>query len=279
MPQFDILGSSLQKCMGSNACPTAAATPLAVAAAFRTGTDTFAAEQIGYLHPLLNFGEISLLTRQMYECWDPLLGLTPAEHARAIETALKEQRRWLEDLREQGRALLDRLEAEDRIGIVMLGRPYQHDPGLNHGIFEEFQKLGYPVLSQTSLPMDAYTLELVFGADHPLDIEDVWKHSFSASTSQKVWAAKFVARHPNLIGIEVSNFKCGHDAPAYQLIQAILEATGKPYFAFRDLDENKPAASMRIRIETIDYYLRQIKRGTPFNESPARFAKQAGSQS
>jgi predicted nucleotide-binding protein (sugar kinase/HSP70/actin superfamily) len=116
------------------------------------------------------------------------------------------------------------------------------------------------VLSQTSLPMDARTLDRVFGADHPRDIEDVWKHSYSASTSQKIWAAKFVARHPNLIGIEISNFKCGHDAPAYQLIQAILESAAKPHFAFRDLDENKPAASMRIRIETVDYYLRQIRR-------------------
>ena len=278
MPQFDILGTSLEKCEASNACPTAAATPLAVAAAFLTGTDTFATEHIAYLHPLLNFGESPLLTRQMYECWDPLLGLTRDEHARAIEIALEMQQRWLEALREQGRAVLDRLEAEDRIGIVMLGRPYQHDPGLNHGIFEEFQKLGYPVLSQTSLPMDPYTLEVVFGSDHPLDIEDVWKHSFSASTSQKVWAAKFVARHPNLIGIEVSNFKCGHDAPAYQLIQALLEAAGKPYFAFRDLDENKPAASMCIRIETIDYYLRQIRRGTSFNEMPAHFAKRTASE-
>ncbi|MGC9998975.1 MAG: BadF/BadG/BcrA/BcrD ATPase family protein [Bryobacteraceae bacterium] len=260
LPQFDILGSSLEKCAGSHACPTASATPLAVAAAFRTDTDTFAAEHIAYLHPLLNFDEIPLLSRQMYDCWHPLLGLTRAENARAIETALKAQRRWLEDLRARGRTVLDQLEAQDRIGIVMLGRAYQHDPGLNHGIFEEFQKLGYPVLSQTSLPLDAPTLERVFGADHPLDIEDVWKHSFSASTSQKVWAAKFVARHPNLIGIEVSNFKCGHDAPAYQLIQAILESAGKPYFAFRDLDENKPAASMHIRIETIDYYLRQIRR-------------------
>jgi predicted nucleotide-binding protein (sugar kinase/HSP70/actin superfamily) len=260
LPQFDILESSLEKCAGSHACPTASATPLAVAAAFRSDTDTFAAEHIAYLHPLLNFGEIPLLSRQMYDCWHPLLGLTRAENARAIETALTAQRRWLEDLRAQGRTVLDQLEAQDRIGIVMLGRAYQHDPGLNHGIFEEFQKLGYPVLSQTSLPLDAATLERVFGADHPLDIEDVWKHSFSASTSQKVWAAKFVARHPNLIGIEVSNFKCGHDAPAYQLIQAILESAGKPYFAFRDLDENKPAASMQIRIETIDYYLRQIRR-------------------
>jgi predicted nucleotide-binding protein (sugar kinase/HSP70/actin superfamily) len=170
------------------------------------------------------------------------------------------QSKWLEDHREQGRALLRQLEAEGRAGIVMLGRAYQHDPGLNHGIFQEFRKLGYPVLSQTSLPIDPETLERVFGSDHPLDLEDVWKHSFSASTSQKVWAAKFVARHPNLIGVEISNFKCGHDAPAYRLIQAILESAGKPYFSFRDLDENRPSGSLRIRIETIDYYLRQVRR-------------------
>ena len=42
--------------------------------------------------------------------------------------------------------MLDQLEREDRIGIVMLGRPYHHDPGLNHEILEEFQKLGYPDL-------------------------------------------------------------------------------------------------------------------------------------
>lgn len=269
LPQFDILGSSLEKCAGSNACPTASATPLAVAAAFRTDTDAFAAEHIAYLHPLLNFREIPLLMRQMYECWDPLLGLSEAENARAIQAGLHAHQRWLLDLRHQSRRVLDQLEANNGIGIVMLGRVYQHDPGLNHGIFEEFQKLGYPVLSQTSLPMDTETLEHVFGGDHPLDIEDVWKHSFSASTSQKVWAAKFVARHPNLIGIEVSNFKCGHDAPAYQLIQAILESAGKPFFSFRDLDENKPAASMRIRIETIDYYLRQIR---PGGSSHAAFA-------
>ena len=48
----------------------------------------------------------------------------------------------------------DQLEAEDRLGIVMLGRPYHHDPGINHEIMAQFQKLGYPVFSQSTLPMD-----------------------------------------------------------------------------------------------------------------------------
>ena len=29
----------------------------------------------------------------------------------------------------------------------------------------------------------------------------------------KVWAAKFAARHPNVAVLDLSSFKCGHDAP------------------------------------------------------------------
>jgi len=46
------------------------------------------------------------------------------------------------------REVLEQLEREDRLGIVLLGRPYHNDPGVNHEILEEFQKLGYPVFAQ-----------------------------------------------------------------------------------------------------------------------------------
>jgi predicted nucleotide-binding protein (sugar kinase/HSP70/actin superfamily) len=158
------------------------------------------------------------------------------------------------------------LEREDRIGIVMLGRVYHHDPGLNHEIMEEFQKLGYPVFSQSTLPLDEDMLDRLFGDEvraglitHPLDIKDVWKNRYSTSTNHKVWAAKFTARHPNLVALEVSSFKCGHDAPIYGVIEGIIEQSGTPYFSFKDLDENKPTGSIRIRVETIDYFLRRYR--------------------
>src|SRR5205807_6241866 len=80
-----------------------------------------------------------------------------------------------------------------------------------------------------------------------------------ASTNHKIWAAKFTARHPNLVALEISNFKCGHDAPIYSVIEDIIENSGTPYFAFKDLDENKPTGSIRIRVETIDYFLRRYR--------------------
>lgn len=74
-----------------------------------------------------------------------------------------------------------------------------------------------------------------------------------------MWAAKFTARHPNLVALEVSSFKCGHDAPIYGVIEGIIEQSGTPYFSFKDLDENKPSGSIRIRVETIDYFLRRYR--------------------
>jgi hypothetical protein len=109
-------------------------------------------------------------------------------------------------------------------------------------------------------------LERLFGEEvragmisNPLDISDAWKNSYSCSTNHKVWAAKFTARHPNLVALEVSSFKCGHDAPIYGVIEGIIEQSGTPYFCFKDLDENKPSGSIKIRVETIDYFLRRYR--------------------
>ena len=93
----------------------------------------------------------------------------------------------------------------------------------------------------------------------PLEINDAWKNSYSCSTNHKVWAAKFTARHPNLVALEISSFKCGHDATIYGVIEGIIERSGTPYFCFKDLDENKPSGSIKIRVETIDYFLRRYR--------------------
>jgi hypothetical protein len=68
-----------------------------------------------------------------------------------------------------------------------------------------------------------------------------------------------VARHPNLVALELSNFKCGHDAPIYTVVEEIVEHSGTPYFCFKDIDENKPAGSIKIRIETIAYFLKRYR--------------------
>jgi predicted CoA-substrate-specific enzyme activase len=265
-PMADVLHSPLVNLQGTNACPTTTACPNTVKAAFTKEIDVFAEHGIQYLDPMLNFANRKLFAHQMFTAWSAVMGLSWQENQRAVEVAFGALEANVNGIRKRARQVLDQLEDGGRIGIVMLGRPYHHDPGLNQGILEEFQKLGYPIFSQSTLPLDEDLLDRLFGAEvragviqHPLDISDVWKNSFSASTNHKVWAAKFTARHPNLVALEVSSFKCGHDAPIYGVIEAIIERSGTPYFCFKDMDENKAAGSIRIRIETIDYFLRRYR--------------------
>ena len=196
-----------------------------------------------------------------------MLGLSEEENDRAVEVGFQALEDYETNIRKRARQVLDQLEREDRIGIVMLGRPYHHDPGLNHEIMEEFQKLGYPDLlaehscrsTKTCWSGCSATKCAPASSASPLDIGDAWKNSYSCSTNHKVWAAKFTARHPNLVALEISSFKCGHDAPIYGVIEGIIEQSGTPYFCFKDLDENKPSGSIRIRVETIDYFLRRYR--------------------
>jgi predicted CoA-substrate-specific enzyme activase len=265
-PMIDVLQSPLVNTNGANACPTVTATPESVKAAFTKEGDVFAEHGLRYVNPILNIADRKLFARQMYETWEPLLGVTELENDRAVAAGYSALEDYESGIRKRARATLEMLERENRIGIVMLGRPYHHDPGVNHEIMEEFQKLGYPVFSQSTLPLDEDILERLFGDEvraglisHALDITDVWKNAYSASTNHKIWAAKYTARHPNLVALEISNFKCGHDAPIYTAVEKIIEQSGTPYFAFKDLDENKPAGSIKIRVETIDYFLRRYR--------------------
>jgi len=74
-----------------------------------------------------------------------------------------------------------------------------------------------------------------------------------------IWAAKYTARHLNLVALELSSFKCGHDAPIYTVVEEIVSSGGTPYFSFKDIHENKPTGSIKIRVETIHYFLTRYR--------------------
>jgi activator of 2-hydroxyglutaryl-CoA dehydratase/predicted nucleotide-binding protein (sugar kinase/HSP70/actin superfamily) len=263
-PMVDTLHTCLTNLQGSYACPTVTVTPDTAKAAFTKEGDVFGQQGIVYLNPMLNFTEPRWLAKQLLDTWGERLGLSEAENERAVTVGYRELEAFERDIHRRAREVIDQLERDDRVGIVMLGRPYHHDPGLNHEILDEFQKLGYPVFSQHTLPFDEDLLERLFGDEvragvipDAKSIADVWKNSYSANTNQKVWAAKFTARHPNLVALEMSSFKCGHDAPIYSVIESIIEQSKTPYFSFKDIDENKPTGSIKIRVETIHYFLKR----------------------
>jgi len=129
-------------------------------------------------------------------------------------------------------------------------------------VLEEFQVLGYPTLSIRSIPKDETYLARYFEDDlkqgrikSPLEISDVWPENYSSNSAMKVWGAKFAAHHPNVVVLDLSSFKCGHDAPTYGIIDSIIGTAGTPYSALHDIDANKPGGSIKIRVKTYAHSL------------------------
>jgi predicted nucleotide-binding protein (sugar kinase/HSP70/actin superfamily) len=249
--------------MDNASCPIVAGAPDVMKAAFTKEVDFFATRGIEFLDPAVSFVEPTLMARRMFETFGPRLGITEDENDFACKEAWIAQAIFDKDVESKGRAILETVEAEDRVAILMIGRPYHSDPGLNHGIPEEFQILGYPILSVRSIPKDREYLDRYYKEElekgiikTPLELNHVWPENYSVNSAQKVWAASFAAHHPNVVVLDLSSFKCGHDAPTYGLIDAIIEKSKTPYAALHDIDANKPSGSIKIRVKTYAHALK-----------------------
>jgi predicted CoA-substrate-specific enzyme activase len=261
-PILTHVDSFLKHVVDTACCPIVSGAPEVMKAAFTKENDFFAERGITYLNPAMTLNEPTLFKKQMFEAFQEILDITEDESDFAIDQAWRVQRFLDKDLQTKGQELIDWAEKEGKIVLVMLGRPYHLDPGLNHSVIDEFQIRGYPVLSMRSLPRDEETLNKLFQTEleagiieSPLDIRDVWPENYSANSAQKVWAAKYAAHHPNMAVLDLSSFKCGHDAPTYGMIDKIITTSNTPYSALHEIDANKPGGSIKIRVKTYTHTL------------------------
>jgi predicted nucleotide-binding protein (sugar kinase/HSP70/actin superfamily) len=235
-------------------------------AAFVKEKNYFEEANLEYVPDPVNFDLPHLLRGQLFDTWGPKLDITEDENNWACDQAWEAMRLYDDEMQRRGLELLTAAERDNDIVLLMLARPYHEDPGLNHLIMEEFQALGYPVISTKAIPKDPIYLKRFFQDDldsglisDVFDLRDIWPENYSVNSVQKVWAAKFAARHPNVGVVDLSSFKCGHDAPTYGLIDSVISATKTPYLALHDLDANKPTGSIKIRVKTFAYTLELYK--------------------
>ncbi len=269
-PMIYSLPSFLRDSVADNlACPRAMAAPENARAGFLRERDLFAELGIRHMTPLVSLAEPALVPKQLHDALDSIRqGITRREVTRAVEQAYGTLADFDRQLRAKSREILTECASAKKPCVLVLARSYHMDSGLGHDIASEVQAYGYPVLWGQYLPLDADILDWLFGDEiksgavrSPLDISDVWRSSYNASTNEILWAAKFGARMPWIACVlRLSSYECGMDQPTYTPVQAIIESSGTLFFSFQDLDSTKPISSVKIRIETIAYYLQQYAR-------------------
>src|SRR6516162_7912167 len=111
---IDDLPSDLPEVQAHRSCPTVATTPEAVKAAFTKEGDIFKQSNILFLDTFVNPGNQALFSKQLYEQFADILGLSWEENVRAVEAGYRAQDQFMNGkLRQQGREILRELEAED----------------------------------------------------------------------------------------------------------------------------------------------------------------------
>jgi activator of 2-hydroxyglutaryl-CoA dehydratase/predicted nucleotide-binding protein (sugar kinase/HSP70/actin superfamily) len=240
--------------VSSTSCPVVQGTPLVMKSSFTGEKDYFKEKETQFINDAIDFQNTGYLKKQLLETWGKRLNLSQKENAFAVEEGIKALTDFEKSMEKRGKEIIEKAENEKSIAILFIGRPYHLDPGLNHQILDEVQGLGFPVITMTSIPKDKEWLSKYFDGN-PHDINDVWPENFSTNSAQKVWAAKFAARNPHVAIIDISSFKCGHDAPTYGIIDSITAAAKAAYLTLHDLDQTSPTESFKIRLKTFAYNL------------------------
>jgi predicted nucleotide-binding protein (sugar kinase/HSP70/actin superfamily) len=248
----------------SLACPRVMAAPENIKAGFLKEHDVFAEHGIKYLSPFVSLAEPAIVPKQLHRALSEAIpDLTLAETQKAVTAGYAALAAFNKQMQNKGREILQWCAENDRPCILVLARPYHMDPGIGHEIEADLQAYGYPVLWSQYLPLDPDLMQWLFGDDirdgainSPFDLRDVWPSSYSGNTNEILWGAKVSARLPWVTCvIRLTSYECGMDQPTYTPVQKIVEGSGTLFFSFGDLDATKPAGSVKIRVETVAYYL------------------------
>lgn len=182
------------------------------------------------------------LVRLCKEQWQ----IEEAEVRAAVKAAWEEQEKAKEDIRKEGKRLLEEMEKAGGKGIVLAGRPYHNDPEINHGIDKMIASFGLTVFTEDSLPQN---LE----SGQELRVTDQWVYH-----SRLYNAAWFVSRRSDMELIQLNSFGCGLDAVTTDQVNDILENAGKMYTVLK-IDEVNNLGAARIRVRSLLAAMEQRK--------------------
>ncbi|MDO5018434.1 MAG: acyl-CoA dehydratase activase-related protein [Lagierella massiliensis] len=192
-------------------------------------------------------------------------GLKPKEVKNALDRAWEEFHAFKEDVRMKGQESLTYIKEKGLNAIVLAGRPYHIDPGINHGIPELITSLGWAVLSEDSI------LTYEDDIEGKIRVLDQWVYH-----SRLYRAAKVVSENKNLQLVQLNSFGCGIDAVTTDQVAEILQSKGKIYTLIK-IDEVSNLGAIKIRLRSLTQALKDRKpsnKNEEFIIDPVEFTKE-----
>ena len=191
--------------------------------------------EVVFKNPFMAFTSPELIAQELIKEFSDI----PADEiTAAVNAGWAELDAVRQDMYRKGEEVIAYLEANNKRGIVLAGRPYHIDPEINHGIPELITSYDIAVLTEDSVSHLAQP-------ERPLIVSDQWMYH-----SRLYAAASYVKTRDDLDLIQLNSFGCGLDAVTTDQVNDILTGSGKIYTCLK-IDEVNNLGAARIRIRSL----------------------------
>ncbi len=167
------------------------------------------------------------------------LGVDKKTARRAYKRALAEQEAYKNAVRAEGDRILARAETEDRLVVLLLGRPYHADPLINHDVPSILTDFGVDVITEDALGLD-YNAKL----NNP-HVLTQWEYP-----NRYYYAMRWAGKHENVEVVQLNSFGCGPDAIAVDEVHSIASEYDMGHTVIR-IDEIESTGSVRLRLRSM----------------------------
>ena len=189
--------------------------------------------------PSTSFNNTKLLKRTCLK-YLKSLGVSKAVAEKAFEKATQTQNNYVITLAEQNRRIVEKAKLENRMVILLAGRPYHIDPLIQHKIADYITDMGIDVITEN--------ISLLSGSEV---FDEVYSISQWAYPNRILKAAHFVANsRENIHFVELTSFGCGPDAFVIDEISEVLKRKGKSLTLLK-IDDVNNIGSLRLRIRSL----------------------------
>lgn len=195
--------------------------------------------RIPFDNPTFTFQDRDLLFKACYQ-YLKKFKIGKKQVQLALSKALEAQKQYKVKIREKGAEIIENARLNNRMLVVLAGRPYHTDPLLNQKTPAALVELGVDVVTEDAIPINEYS-----------ELSDLQIISQWAYTNRIYHAAKWVASQGCRVQfIQMNSFGCGPDAIVIDENIEILKAKGKSLTQIR-VDEITSTGSVRLRLRSM----------------------------
>ncbi|MBP5708535.1 MAG: 2-hydroxyacyl-CoA dehydratase, partial [Bacteroidales bacterium] len=190
-------------------------------------------------NPVISFKDKTALEKQCVS-YMRTLGVSASTTKKAVKKALEKQHDYEVSMFQLDKEILEDGIRNNRLTILLAGRPYHTDPLVQHKVSDMVASMGINVITED-----------IVRFDEKVNVDETYIVSQWAYINRILKASKWVAAQGNNVHyIQMTSFGCGPDAFLLDEVKGVLNRSGKALTILK-IDDINNIGSLKLRVRSV----------------------------